>query len=146
MRAHLARFDEHGAIAPYSEWEFQTHRTIAGDPGTALFPTGVAGVLYFPGSLSSEVLNEQAFLELCPYADDVWFFWMQRLIGTRQVRVPGHFDLINWPDSQAQGLFVENLHQHRNDVQLRAVEARYGRIGPNRHARTADKERPALQP
>lgn len=128
QRAHLALFDPAGFILPYESWEAGTAATRATRPGTALFPTGVAGVLYPPGALHAEVLNTSQFMRLCPHADDVWFFWMARLAGTEQRRTPGRFQEVSWPSSQDSALWRRNVGGQENDAQVRAVERAYGPV------------------
>lgn len=49
---------------------------------TNLVPIGVGGVLYPPHSLDDEVMNENAFSELAPNADDLWFWAMAKMRGS----------------------------------------------------------------
>lgn len=128
-RAHLLRWRDDGSALPYTEWEFDTPRTRATEPRTALFPTGCGGVLYPPRSLPPEVMDESAFLELCRHGDDIWFFHMQRAAGMKQVKVAKPFRLVSWDSSQDSALWLSNLSQGQNDVQIRAVEQRYGTFG-----------------
>lgn len=125
-RAHLARRGADGMLLPYRDWEMATARTVADEPGTALFPTGVGGVLYPPGALAADVFDEARFRALCPRADDVWFYWMAHRAGTGHRRVAGWFELIEWPASQDVGLCVDNVDGDGNDRQIRAMEAVYG--------------------
>jgi hypothetical protein len=127
-RAHLARFGADGALLPYAAWELDTRATEATAPATALFPTGCGGILYPPGSLAPQVADEAVFMDLCRHGDDIWFFFMQRLIGTRQRKIPGLFRQVSWEESQDVGLFHENVVGGRNDSQIRNLEARFGRI------------------
>ncbi len=126
LRAHLAKVGNDGALLPYREWDRRTREVRANEKTEFIFPTGVGGVLYFPGCFSSEVFDEDTLAELTPKADDVWFFWMARLAGTRQTRALGSMELINWPGSQTTGLFHTNVSQDGNDSQISAMEKRYG--------------------
>lgn len=128
-RAHLARTDGEGRMLPYNDWESSTRTTEARGPGTFLFPTGVGGVLYPPHSLHETVFDEAALMRLTPRADDVWFFWMARLAGTRQIRVPGHLPIVTWPGTQEVGLKHGNTARAGNDEQVRAMEAAFGLLG-----------------
>lgn len=126
LRAHLAKVGANGALLPYRDWDRRTDKLQANEKTQFIFPTGVGGVLYFPGCFSNEVFDESTLAELTPKADDVWFFWMARMAGTRQTRVPGSMELINWPGSQGTGLFHTNVSQDGNDSQISAMERRYG--------------------
>lgn len=125
-RTHMARRLSGGTLAPYADWELATDRLVADGAGEELFPTGVGGILYPPGSLDPKVLDEAAFMELCPRGDDIWFFWMARMAGTRHRRADGWFDIIDWPDSQRVALYNDNLLADGNDAQIRAMEECFG--------------------
>lgn len=127
-RAHLARLDGSGRLTPYLKWEMNTHHLRAPLPETRLFPTGVGGVLYPPSAFVETVTDEGAFMKLCPYGDDIWFFWMARLAGTDQARTSSGFELLTWPHSQDVGLFNENQFNSRNDLQVRNMEEVFGPI------------------
>ena len=127
-RVHLARLDMSGRLLPYSDWVMDTHQLRAEGPASRLFPTGVGGVLYPPHAFAGEVMNEQAFMRLCPYGDDIWFFWMARLAGTGHARTQAGFEILAWPDSQEVGLFHENQINSRNDLQIRNMEQAFGLI------------------
>jgi len=131
-RAHLAKFAPSGHVLSYADFDFDTEQTIAGTRSTAIFPTGSGGILYPPGTFSPEVLNEEAFMSLCPRADDVWFFWMARLAGRSHRRVAGHFEQVAWPGTQAGALFHQNWIGGENDMQMKQVENVYGCIPSER--------------
>ncbi len=125
-RAHLARTSNDGKFLPYSKWEAQTSVPVPTASGTYIFPTGVGGVLYPPGSLDPTVLDDDRLLRLTPKADDVWFFWMARLAGTNQVRVGGKLPMVNWPGSQSVGLVHNNVGESGNDRQILNMENEFG--------------------
>lgn len=127
-RVHLAQLDDSGRFLPYSDWVMNTHHLRPVSPQTRLFPTGVGGVLYPPDAFAKEVADEQAFMRLCPYGDDIWFFWMARLAGTDHARTPAGFEILAWPKSQDVGLFQENQVNSRNDPQVRNMEQVFGPI------------------
>lgn len=51
---------------------------------------GYGGVLYPPQCLHSDVFNTDTALELCPTADDIWFWCMAVLNETPIYRIPGN--------------------------------------------------------
>jgi hypothetical protein len=123
-RAHRPRRMGDG-YAPYQQWDwdFLTDGEVRED----LFPTGVAGVLYPPASLSTAVLDCSKFMKLCPTADDVWLYWMGRLAGSKVKQVGGGFAQVAWTGSQDISLVSENM-DGRNDEQLQAVMAAYPKM------------------
>lgn len=127
-RAHMAQVDASGATTAYASWPHAVSDRADPGAGRALFPTGVGGILYPPSTFNEEVLNEAVFTDLCPYADDIWFFWMQLINEVDRRRVGSVEKFITWPSSQEAGLLNDNLHLGRNDSQLIALERRYGKL------------------
>lgn len=127
-RAHMATVGSDGSTLPYQQWPHAVDDAGDRGPGFALFPTGVGGVLYPPGTFDAEVLREDVFLDLCPYADDLWFFWLELVGGVKRRRIGKNHKFIAWPSTQEGGLLNDNLHLGRNDKQVTALEARYGAL------------------
>lgn len=81
VMAHMCRafrFNEDG-LMPYKKWRSEqigasTDRTLA---------VGWGGILYPPGSLYKDVLDETLYMKLAPKADDFWFKAMAHLQGTQ---------------------------------------------------------------
>lgn len=111
-----------GNYTPYQEWDwdFLTDEDVRDD----LFPTGVGGVLYPPGSLAPEVLDRTAFRKLAPTEDDMWLFWMGRRAGSKARQVGGGFAQVTWDGTQETSLISQNS-DGRNDPQLAAIMAAY---------------------
>lgn len=120
-RAHAIKFDQHGRLAPYDKWDFD-----ASADAQLLFPTGVGGVLYPPGALSPEVMDEALFQKLCPNADDVWLFWMGRRAGSSYAKVPKDWSPITWKGTQETALYLTNMLSHGNDVQIARIMQQFG--------------------
>jgi hypothetical protein len=120
-RAHMVSFDESGNLEPYDEWHFDE---TAVSP--ILFPTGVGGVLYAPGSLAQEVLDEAEFTRLCPSADDVWLFWMGRRAGSSYVTAGTNWSPVPWKGTQTSALYLTNVGQSANDEQIKGMIRTYG--------------------
>ena len=80
LRSHLMTFSEESkVIKPYKQWVWD-HNMF--DPSLRVFPTGVGGVLYFPGCFDRRILDAKAFKQLAPNADDAWLKCMSLLKGT----------------------------------------------------------------
>jgi hypothetical protein len=58
-----------GELLPYKYWKYAS----PGACGPEILPIGVGGVLYPPGSLHPDVLDETLYMRLAPRADDLWF-------------------------------------------------------------------------
>jgi len=95
-----------------------------------VFPTGVAGVLYFPGALHADVLNKELFLHLCPNTDDIW---LKAMSLKNDVPCQIVADQRNW---RSRFLYIEGLQEYAlytsnqqlgtaNDDNLKAVFDHY---------------------
>jgi len=125
-RMHKMMLDEKGNILPYFSWEWESQNKTASHLN---FPTGVGAVLYPPHSLSPEVTDEKTFLNICKYADDVWFKAMALKAGTKSKLVyssnPHGNDYVVNENVQDMGLFNINGGKNLNDTQLKAVFDKY---------------------
>jgi len=79
LRAHEVTFKS-GEIANYNSWK---HEIDFVSPSFCNFFTGVGGVLYKKDLLHEDILKKDLFLNLCPDADDIWFWGMAVLKGTK---------------------------------------------------------------
>lgn len=126
-RMHRMLLDKQGHILPYSQWKWNQNTP---DPSLLNFPTGVGGVLYPPHSLDSEVLNESVFMNICRYADDIWFKAMAIKKGTLTKKIYTHNPLgddylIN---EGVQDIALGKINikgKHLNDRQLLDVFNKY---------------------
>ena len=123
---HRMKMKKGNKLASYSEWE---KGASALDANLLNFPTGVGGILYPPHSLDNEVLNEEVFMKICPFADDIWFKAMSMKKGTLSKRISSHstngIDYIEDPVVQDIGLFHRNVDKHFNDEQIDSVFTKY---------------------
>jgi hypothetical protein len=109
---------------PYRMWPLVRED---GATGPDIFPIGVGGVLYPPGSLSVHATDVSKFMQLCPTGDDIWLHWMGRQTGSiaRFIKPNGPFR--NWPTSQTMALWRKNDFGGGNDRQIAAMVEAYGR-------------------
>lgn len=129
-RGHRITLSENGEIRPYKQWDWSNSNNQA---SKLIFPTGVGGVLYFPGCFDDEIFNEAAFLELAPGADDVWLKAMSLKKGTPCRIVPDSRDFmtnfLTIEGSQETSLKRRNKHSPTgNDQKIQAVFSRYNLI------------------
>lgn len=69
-RSHVIKSDSNGEFLPYNKWG--KSKEIM-EPSFLQFPTGVGGVLYFPGCFDHEFFIEERFKKIAPTGDDFWF-------------------------------------------------------------------------
>lgn len=123
-RAHRIPSFHEKRMPPYLTWERLVEDEGARVPCADIVPTGVGGILYPPASLHSDVTNAAIFMDLCPRADDLWFYMMARKAGSLYQKVGGPFEQISWPGTQEVALYHENLVA--NDEQMARLVAYYG--------------------
>ena len=125
-RVHRIKYLEDGTMAPYNNW-YWTISEVGPNPAN-FFTTG-AGTLFPPDSLDKEVLNQEAFMSICKYADDIWLNAMAMKKGTLVTKVrtrstTGEDYIINgWMQSSSLG--QKNVVEKRNDDQIKAVWGKY---------------------
>lgn len=126
-RAHRMVKSKEGKLIPYNQWQSSIGETGANPLN---FATGVGGVLYPPHSLDDEVFNEKVYLDICKYADDVWFKAMALKKGTPVCRVETfHVNGVDYlldEDVQDMALMNRNVYgESLNDKQIDAVFTKY---------------------
>lgn len=126
-RGHRPTYRPDGAFAPYREWQRRVSDAASLQPGTDIFPTGVGGVLYPPGSLPPQTRDVALFRKLSETCDDSWLYFMWRQAGWKARRVPGRMPkFIEWPTTQAQSLQAFHLGG-KKDEHLRDLSDYFGR-------------------
>jgi hypothetical protein len=126
-RGHRMQVRGDGHPRPYHTWSGGDARSA---PSLLNFPTGMGGVLYFPGALHPEALNQEQFMRLCPNADDIWLKAMSLKNGVAcaKIRDPRHWKdrFLTIEGSQDSSLKRENWDRRAgNDKKLEAVFSEY---------------------
>ena len=98
-----------GKPIDYMKWPYCSNDVEASHLN---FSIGIGGVLYPPGSLAQEVLNESVFMDICNSNDDVWLNAMALLNGTKKKKVITR---------QLWHNFIDNIYVQ--DVALKIVNA-----------------------
>lgn len=117
MRTHLI-VSTHGKIAPYRDWIMEVNGLVSTND---LLPTSGAGVLYPPASLDPRVTDTTLAMRLCPGQDDLWFWAMALLHGTRIQAVPRGYSLQWIAGTQDGGLCHANVEGGDNDAALKRL-------------------------
>lgn len=123
-RAHYVAFAGN-EILPYKKWKQNIPKF---KPSFNNFFTGSGGVLYPPNCFYGDVLKSELFMELCPHADDIWF-WAMCILNNRKINIVTGAQPLNLVDgSQEEALWYSNLNEGQNDVQLKKVVEHYPEI------------------
>lgn len=99
--------------------------------GVMIFPVGVGGVYYPSGSLHPDVMREDLFMQLCPLADDIWFWFNGLKKKTfKQFVIKSKrnysFDDIYQYLHKGSALTHTNCKGHRNNSQFTSLFNYYG--------------------
>lgn len=117
---------ENGKFVPYRKWR----HNITNHTAMPIFPLGGAGTLYPPHSLYSDVTDKSLFMHLAPQADDVWFWAMGVMAGTKTRLINFGYpffqiDLLYQVLHKDASLMAANLHEDNNDRQICKVLEHY---------------------
>ena len=134
-RLHRVVLGEDNRPIGYMRWDDEASPT---DDSPLNFATGVGGVLYPPKCFPDEVMNEKVFMDICSHADDVWFYAMELMKGTRVIKCMTHeisgCDYVLNEFVQDMGLASyntkapikgERADHCENDTQIKAVFDKY---------------------
>lgn len=112
-------------VKPYNDW----HISHDAEASPLNFLTGVGGVLYPPHSLHPDATNTELFSRISPLNDDIWFWAMAVLKGTKIRCVPKGLkhpvDLI--PDKMGFRHLI-NANLDENDAALTRLFAHYPQL------------------
>lgn len=96
------------------------------------FPTTGGGVLYPPKCFNQEVFNDKVFMNICPNADDIWFYAIALLNGTKSIWVKNDKPegYCYFLPQTSDALCLKNTIANEsnicgNDAQFRAVIEKY---------------------
>ena len=128
-RAHKIVLDSNFVPTKYKDWI----KCISDSDNSYLtFLTGGAGALYPPHTLKKDITNEEKFMKLCPHADDIWFWAMAVLNGTKIHKVKSKRQKLIYVNLDRElgrtgehTLSKINCNQHKNDEQLRNLLRSY---------------------
>ena len=119
--AREIQFDENDQLKNYTEWHYvNKSQSIASPLYVAI---GIGGILYPPHSISFANFDNKNFLDIAPYADDLWFkvIEFEKNICCRVVPDFSDFDsfFISTLSSDDGGLFQKNIWA--NDIQFQRI-------------------------
>lgn len=117
---------EKGVPTRYKEW----NEIYIYSKGRLLFPVGAGGILYPVNSLHDDVTNDRLFMNLCPFADDIWFWFCGLRKQTNKIFIkPNHadvsIDMIYQYFHKGSALTHSNRFEHANDVQFKNLFKHY---------------------
>ena len=117
-RVNRMRFDHSRKLLRYTDWIWEYRDAKA--PAYDLLATGVGGILYPPKILKLKCWENKDFLNVCPWADDIWlkFCELSADIKIKAVHNSRYaLDVIN-KACQKSSLSAENVDKGKNDEQI----------------------------
>lgn len=117
---------ENGYPSHYEKWEsYKDYKS-----GNLVFPIGVGGIYYPHGSLHSDVMREDLFMQLCPLADDIWFWFNGLRAGTikrfiLKSKKNYSFDDLYQYFHRGSALTHTNCQGHQNNSQFASIFEHY---------------------
>lgn len=128
IHAHMVTEVE---LKPYLDWKSSYENPLAiKSPNLKNLSIGVGGVLYPPHCLHNDIFNVSNFQKLAPLGDDLYFWAMAVLRGTKTELVKntlGHpKQTLNFWDSP--NLYEVNCNENYNDVQFANILEHYPEI------------------
>lgn len=127
-RMHRITLDEQNRPQSYLKWDMLIYPE---ESSNLHFLTSGGGTLFPPHCFNDEMTNRDAFMRLCPYADDIWINAMILLSGKHILKAYTHSrngcDYLEIHQNRDDALSKENMNPEacRNDVQFRAVCDKY---------------------
>ncbi len=121
-RSHYIKRNRVG-LATYDQWlKYEDREQREPDVSFYNFFTGCGGNLFPMFLMDKRVLNKDVFMELAPYADDVWLNFCAWISGVKTVNTKGILGhIITIKSSSDNGLARANVFYKRNDEQIRRV-------------------------
>jgi hypothetical protein len=127
-RMHRITLDSDNRPNGYMKWQWMVWPE---DKSNLNFLTSGGGALFPPRCFVEEFFNREAFMSICPYADDVWINAMILMSGRQISKTYTHSktgcDYVESYFKQDDALSKENTNSSncRNDIQLKAVCEKY---------------------
>ena len=127
-RMHRIALDDQNKPKSYLRWDMLVYPK---EKSNLHFLTSGGGTLFPPHCFVEEFFNKDAFMSLCPYADDVWINAMIWKSGRQVSKAYTHskwgcdyYD-ISIEQEDALSLINNDTSFCRNDVQIKAVMDKY---------------------
>lgn len=114
--------EKEGMVLDYEKWS----GVVTEGSSLTNMPIGCAGVLYPPHCFDEEVMNQDVFMNICKYGDDIWFKAMElkRDVKCRQLPQDRHRHwYLDNPLWQNKGLV--KINSKENDIAIKKVFDRY---------------------
>ena len=113
----------HAALKAYESWINHEERMCMGTEASFHnFFIGCGGTLIPMFRMNRKVLDREAFMELAPYADDVWLNFCAWISGIKTVCTKGIWGHVMTIESSSDmGLSRANVTYQRNDEQIEKV-------------------------
>ncbi|MCP9612826.1 hypothetical protein [Coprobacter tertius] len=125
FKAHPILYGSNNTVLPYTEWV----KIESKNSSLYNLPIGVFGVLYPANCFHEDVTKCNIFLDLAPYADDIWLKTMSLLKGI-ECEVISNYSQIGNPfisidNRMEKSLARINVDAGYNDIQIKKIFEKY---------------------
>ncbi|MDR1071182.1 MAG: PIG-L family deacetylase [Rickettsiales bacterium] len=129
MRVRRIRFGADGNPLTYRKWRLYRLKRVllfGKFPKYSNLPTTGGGTLFPPHSLHPDFSKKEIFTALCPTTDDIWFWAMAALNGTKAAVARRNRDIVEIQEMQSVSLRDDNAHgKLLNDDAVGSLFERY---------------------
>lgn len=129
LRANRITFDVRKRINPYSRWVLNEQEFVD-IPLMDLMAVGVGGVLYPPGCIEKQFLDENKIIELCLCQDDIWLKFAQIHSGVKTVIAEQEYSVPKTIEGTERNSLSSSINVFGNDEALQKLgkyyDCRYG--------------------
>lgn len=127
LRANRITFDNDNRINSYSKWTLNEQKFID-IPLMDLMAVGVGGVLYPPGCIEEQFLDEVPIMKLCLCQDDLWLKYAQIHSGVSTVIAKSGYSAPNAIEGTEKSSLSGSVNVLGNDVALECLRAFYDNL------------------
>lgn len=119
-----------GKLIPYNDLKYNNGFI---SPSFSNFILSGAGTLFLPEKFYSDICNIGLFIKLCPFADDIWDYFMCILNKTKIMQISHSYTNVCYVNPYREygitygaTLSDQNVTLNKNDTQFQAVMKHYG--------------------
>lgn len=127
LRANKITFNYENRINPYSEWVLN-EKGYVDIPLMDLMAVGNGGILYPPGCIEKQFLDENRIKEICLYQDDIWLKCAQIHSGIEVVLAESGYATPKAIKEEAEYSLCRTVNISGNDIAIKNVGAFYDKL------------------
>lgn len=112
---HLMTIEDQ-RVASYNVWKKKVYKSF--EPSNYLFPVGCGGTIVYPDRIPNQFRDWNLINKMCPNADDIWLKAAHLYNNIPCRKTDYNFPCIEILGSQSVALYLRNVDNNENDIQL----------------------------